>query len=187
MLEKGLIYFFFRARVNVDDPASPADVARSYIVLRPLPHGAALGTGPAKTPATNNRVLALPKKVLPKSPQDRFMVFVEHAGVSTSEIEDKVLKGSEYATQTVGTRHAPPATPFAEGVYALTETGEGRKETHLAYVLTLPSELGDVQEAMGLAEKGSWVVSAKNPNQDGPAQAQLPKGPDYPKEYVSTY
>ncbi len=42
ILEKGLIYFFFRPRVNVDDPSSVSDIARSYIVLRPLPHGAKL-------------------------------------------------------------------------------------------------------------------------------------------------
>ena len=33
ILEKGIIYFFFRARVNVDDPSNPDDVARSYMVF----------------------------------------------------------------------------------------------------------------------------------------------------------
>ena len=37
ILEKGIIYFFFRGRVGVEDPQGIEDVARSYIVLRPLP------------------------------------------------------------------------------------------------------------------------------------------------------
>lgn len=187
ILEKGLIYFFVRARVGVEEPSSTADLARSYIVLRPLPHGAALATGPAATSTANNRVLTLPKKVLPRSPKDRFMVFVDQAGVSASEVEQKVLQGSDYTTQTMGSRHAPAATPVAEGVYALTETGEGRSETHLAYVLTLPDQLGEVQREVGLAERGSFVVSAKNPKFPGPAQGQLPKAPEFPKEVLGEF
>lgn len=37
ILEKGIIYFFFRGRVGIEDPQGIEDVARSYIVLRPLP------------------------------------------------------------------------------------------------------------------------------------------------------
>ncbi len=72
VLEKGIIYFFYRGRVNVEEPQGVEDLARSYIVLRPLPHGAKLGDG-AVEDAGNNRLLALPKKVLPKSQRDRFM------------------------------------------------------------------------------------------------------------------
>ena len=39
ILEKGIIYFFFRARVNVDDPQDTNDIARSYMIMRPIPHG----------------------------------------------------------------------------------------------------------------------------------------------------
>ena len=105
ILEKGIIYFFFRARVNVDDPSSPDDVARSYMVLRPIPHGTKLGEGPIGD-AGKNRLLALPKKVLPKSPRDRFMTFVEKANTSMEDIKTN-LQASDYATKTAGTRHAP--------------------------------------------------------------------------------
>lgn len=37
ILEKGIIYFFFRGRVGVDNPEGIKDIARSYLVLRPLP------------------------------------------------------------------------------------------------------------------------------------------------------
>ena len=73
ILEKGIIYFFFRARVGIDEPQGVKDIARSYLVLRPLPLSAKLGEGPLEE-THQNRLLALPKKVLPVSHQDRFML-----------------------------------------------------------------------------------------------------------------
>ena len=176
ILEKGLIYFFFRGRVNVEDPSNVNDLARSCIVLRPLPHGAKLGDGPIGD-GGNNRMLALPKKVLPVSPKDRFMVFVDKANASMEDIKT-LLSSSDYATQTAGTRHTPAATPIGEGVYAITTTG---RESHLAYILTTP-DLGEVQKEVGLRERGSFVTSVKNPSYEGPANTNLPQGPGYPQE-----
>ncbi|KAI4125606.1 MAG: hypothetical protein LQ347_005319 [Umbilicaria vellea] len=180
ILEKGIIYFFFRGRVGIDEPSEVGDLARSYIVLRPLPHGAKLGEG-AIGDAGNYRLLALPKKVLPKSPQDRFMIFVEKANTSMEDIKNNHLTSSDYETKTAGARHTPAATPVAEGVYAITTTG---RESHLAYILTIPAELSEVQEDVGLRARGSFVTSVKNPQYSGPAGANLPQGPEYPKEYV---
>lgn len=179
ILEKGIIYFFFRGRVGIDEPSEVGDLARSYIVLRPIPHGARLGEG-AIGDAGNNRLLALPKKVLPKSPSDRFMIFVEKAKTSMDDIKNNHLTSSDYETKTAGARHTPAATPVAEGVYAITTTG---RESHLAYILTIPSELSEVQADVGLRERGSFITSVKNPQYSGPASASLPQGPKYPKEY----
>jgi hypothetical protein len=180
ILEKGLIYFFFRGRVGIEDPSNTNEIARSYIVIRPIPHGASLKQASVDTNVPSYRVLALPKKVLPTTPRDRFMVFVDYAKITADEIKDNVLKSSDYATQTAGTRHQPSATPIASGVYAFTTTG---RETHLAYMLTLtdggPNE---VQKDVGLREKGSFVVSVKNPQYEGPTGTNLPKGPDFPQE-----
>ena len=181
IMEKGIIYFFFRGRVGIDEPSDVGDVARSYIVLRPLPHGAKLGDG-AIGDAGNNRLLALPKKVLPRSHSDRFMIFVEKANTSLDDIKNNNLTSSDYETKTAGARHTPAATPIGEGVYAITTTG---RESHLAYILTIPSELSEVQKDVGLRERGSFVTSVKNPQYSGPAGANLPQGPEYPKEYVS--
>jgi hypothetical protein len=178
ILEKGIIYFFFRGRVGIDDPSSVDDIARSYMVLRPLPHGAKLGEGEIGD-AGNCRLLALPKKVLPVSAKDRFMVFVEKTGMTFKDLKDSFLSASDYATKTAGTRHTPAATPVGEGIYAITTTG---RESHLAYILTIPAELREVQQDIGLRERGSFVTSTKNPKYPGPANANLPKGPDYPKE-----
>lgn len=177
ILEKGIIYFFERGRVGIDEPSSTDEIARSYIVLRPIPHGSKLGEGPIGDEG-NNRLLALPKKVLPKSPKDRFMSFVEKAQVSLDDIKTN-FGASEYATKTAGTRHTPPMAPIGEGVYAITSTG---RESHLAYILTIPSEISEVQRDIGLQQRGSFITSIKNPSQSGPANANLPQGPEYPQE-----
>lgn len=177
ILEKGIIYFFERGRVGIDEPSSPDDIARSYIVLRPIPHGSKLGEGPIGD-GGNNRLLALPKKVLPKSPRDRFMSFVEKAKVSLDDIKTN-FGASDYATKTSGTRHTPPMAPLGEGVYAITSTG---RESHLAYILTIPSEISEVQRDIGLQQRGSFITSIKNPTASGPAAANLPQGPGFPQE-----
>ncbi|MCJ1422523.1 hypothetical protein MMC29_000403 [Sticta canariensis] len=182
IFEKGIIYFFFRGRVGIDEPSNVDDVARSYIVLRPIPHGSKLGDGPIGDAGTN-RLLALPKKVLPTSPKDRFMIFVEKAKASMEDIKSS-FASSDYATKTAGTRHTPAATPIGEGVYAITTTG---RESHLAYILTIPSELSEVQKDVGLQQRGSFVTSVKNPQYAGPANATLPEGPKYPQEILDEF
>ena len=182
ILEKGIIYFFFRGRVGIDNPSDVDDIARSYLVLRPLPHGAKLSDGPIGDDG-NNRLIALPKKVLPISAKDKFMVFVDRAKSSMEDIKND-LSGSDYVTKTAGSRHTPAATPIAEGVYALTTTG---RESHLAYILTIPEELSEVQKDVGLRERGSFVCSIKNPQYAGPANTNLPEGPGYPQESVPIF
>ncbi|KAL9000795.1 MAG: hypothetical protein Q9169_000549 [Polycauliona sp. 2 TL-2023] len=182
ILEKGIIYFFFRGRVGINEPSDVNDIARSYIILRPLPHGAKLGDGPIGD-AGHNRMLALPKKVLPVSPKDRFMTFVEKTNVTMDEIKN-TLSSSDYMTKTAGSRHTPAAAPIGEGVYAITSTG---RETHLAYILTIPSEVSEVQDGVGLKQRGSFVTSAKNPESKAPAGASLPKSAEYPKEILDEF
>lgn len=186
ILEKGIIYFFARGRVGVDDPENVQDLARSYFVLRPLPSDAKLTEG-AIQDLGNNRLFALPKKVWPKSGKDKFMAFVEKAKCSIDELKSEFFSGSEYSTKTTGIRHTPEVTPIGEGVYAMTRTGGGQGTTHLVYMLTIPTELGEVQRDVGIAEKGSFVLSLKNPESSGPANAQLAESPDYPKEFMAKF
>ncbi|KAF2173432.1 hypothetical protein M409DRAFT_61843 [Zasmidium cellare ATCC 36951] len=186
ILEKGIIYFFTRGRVGVDDPDSVQNLQRTFFVLRPLPDGAKLTEG-AIQDVGNNRLIALPKKVFPKSGKDRFMAFVEKGKTSMDELKESFFTGSEYSTKTTGTRHTPEVTPLGEGVYAMTSTGEGRTTTHLAYMLTIPMEIGEVQKDVGIADKGSFVLSLKNPEASGPANAQLPQKPEFPKEFIDEF
>jgi hypothetical protein len=178
ILEKGIIYFFFRARVNVEQPHDTNDIARSFIVLRPVPYGAKIAEGPIGDTG-NCRLLVIPKKVLPLSGRDRFLVFVEKAKSSFQELKDNFMPASDHATKAAGIRHTPAATPVGEGIYAITTTG---RVSHLAYILTVPSELNEVQKDLGLRERGSFVASIKNPEKKGPPNASFPKGPDYPQE-----
>lgn len=180
ILEKGIVYFFIRGRVDVEKPEGVNDIARTFIILRPIAHDAKLSEGPLRD-AGNTRILILPKKVLPSSGRERFLSFVEKVGASYDEIKGQFLAGEEYETKTKGTRHTPAATPIGEGVYAITTTG---RESHLVYMLTLPQKLGEVQKALKVKEQGSFIISTKNPKYPAPASARLPKGPEYPKEYV---
>ncbi|KAK4140416.1 uncharacterized protein C8A04DRAFT_32089 [Dichotomopilus funicola] len=179
ILEKGIIYFFYRGRVNTDSPSSINDIARAFILLRPIAHDAKLSSGPIGD-AGNSRLLLVPKKTLPRSGRDRWISFVEKSHASFAQLRDDFLASAEYTTKTAGDRHTPAATPVGEGVYALTSTG---RQSHLVYVLTLPGELGEVQEGMGLKARGSFIVSTKNPEYGGPG----PKGAEYPKELLEEF
>ncbi|KID72304.1 protein kinase subdomain-containing protein, partial [Metarhizium brunneum ARSEF 3297] len=140
VLEKGVLYYFIRGRVGIDEPKSIDDIARGYLILRPIPDDAKLH-GALPTSATA-RLIALPKKALPAGPKDRFMAFVEKSHASYDELGEKFLKGGVYETKTAGRRQSPDATPVGEGVYVLTTTG---RESHLSYMATLPQELGELQ------------------------------------------
>jgi len=177
--EKGIIYFFFRPRVNVDDPQGAGDVARSFFVLRPTPLGAELdhNQGPVDKDA-RCRLMILPKKKFPTTPRERDMGFVEKAGQTMKDLQENFIASRKYETSTRGERTVVEARPYAEGVYALTST---KRASHLAYVLTIPAEPDEVQETFGLRKRGSWIVQAKNPKFPGPGFAQLPKGPEYPE------
>ena len=178
----GILYFLFRGRVGIEDPHEVNDIARSFMVMRPLPHDAKLGDGPIGD-AGNCRLVALPKKVLPMSGKDRFLSFVEEANVSFLDLKG-TFKASEYETKTLGTRHRPAMTPVGEAVYAITTTG---RESHLAYILTIPEQLGEVQKDIGLKERGSFIISTKNPQTSSPASANIGKSPDFPQAILDEF
>ncbi|RHZ51926.1 uncharacterized protein CDV56_104611 [Aspergillus thermomutatus] len=179
ILEKGIIYFFFRPRVNVEEPHSVKDVARSFFVLRPTPLGAVLDAEQGTLEADARcRLMILPKKKFPTSGRERDMGFVEKAGISMKELHDSFMVGGKYETSTRGERTVEEARPYAEGVYAITS---GKRASHLAYILTIPHELSSIQEDFGLYGRGSWIVQSKNPKYPGPSYAQLPKDPEYPE------
>ncbi|KAH8884951.1 hypothetical protein GQ53DRAFT_660880 [Thozetella sp. PMI_491] len=183
ILEKGIIYFFFRGRVDTDDPQGVEDIARTYVILRPIPKDAKLGEGPIGD-SGNSRLCALLKKVFPQTGRDRWIAFVEKGGTTFDALKETFLGSQEYETKTAGTRHKPAATPAGEGVYAITSTG---RESHLAYIMTLPDKLGEVQKELGLKEKGSFILSTRNPKYPPPKYAQLPEGPEYSESIMEEF
>jgi hypothetical protein len=110
ILEKGIIYFFYRGRVGVEHPEGVEDVARSYIVLRPIPLGASLGDGPLEDLGTS-RLLALPKKMMPKSKRDRFLTFVEKPKTSIKELREQ-FEHYDYSTKTAGYAYDIELDPY---------------------------------------------------------------------------
>jgi hypothetical protein len=98
---------------------------------------------------------------------------------SYEKLKEDFLASTDYMTKTAGARHTPQATPIAEGVYAMTSTG---RESHFAYMLTLPEKLEEVQKELGLKKQGSFILSTKNPKYPGPANARLPKDPEFSEE-----
>ncbi|KAI1176548.1 hypothetical protein F4777DRAFT_597543 [Nemania sp. FL0916] len=178
ILEKGVIYFFFRGRVNISSPSSVSDIQRSYIILRPLSKDSKLSSG-TLSDENNLRLIAVPKKVFPQTGRERWISFVEKTHASLKTLREDFLAESEYETKTVGKRHTPAAQPAAEGVYAITTTGS---ESHLVYMITLPAELGEVQMELGLKRQGSWVVSTRNPEYEAPRAMATKEGAEYPKD-----
>ncbi|KAI1758929.1 hypothetical protein GGR53DRAFT_192013 [Hypoxylon sp. FL1150] len=183
ILEKGIIYVFIRGRVGIDEPSSVSDIRRSYFILRPIAKDAKLGEGTIDD-ASNSRLIAIPKKVFPVSGRDRWIAFVEKSHTSFETLKDEFLAAEDYTTKTAGVRHTPAATPVAEGVYAITSTG---RENHLAYMITLPEDLGEVQKEIGLKEQGSFIISTRNPQYEAPKGTALPEGPGYPQDVLDGF
>lgn len=152
-LENGIVYFLLRPRVNTPHPHDSSEIARTYLLLRPMSPTSRLGHGPIND-AGASRLLVLPKKVLPRSGRDRFMAFVEKAHTSFEEVKRTFLMGEERETKTRGTSVVPAAVPAAEGIYVISRTPGGR-ECHFTYIITIPDTMGEVQTEMGVKERGA--------------------------------
>jgi hypothetical protein len=167
-LEHGDIFFFYRPRVEEDVATGFADVQRFYMILSP--RGKAY------------RLVIIGQKRLPPLIRDanrKAWGFVEKVSSRAEEVEDE-LDPKGYLTKTRGERRVPAARPAGEGVYGIVSH---RGHTHLAYVLELPREPGDVQRALNIAREGSYIVVVKNPKTpraagtglDAHRQASFPK------------
>jgi len=131
VLEKGIFYFFFRPRVNTENPSSMDDVQKSYLLLRPT-------KSDIESAQKNVRIIQIPKKKLPATgSHERFLGFVLNSDQDVKALKDDIGE-STYSTATRGERVQPAARPVGEGVYAITGDPDGRT-SHFAYLLTLPA------------------------------------------------
>jgi len=161
VLELGLIYFFFRPKVDSTEVNSFDDVQRFYILLSP--------SKSLKVPAegneeTNKRLILMPQKKLPAvtgKRHERVWGFVDMVTKNTKEI-DETLGRSTYETKTKGTREVQPVRVVGEGVYELISHGDN-DQVSLAYVLEVPQEPGEVQAAFNVEKEASYIVQVKNP------------------------
>ncbi|KID87535.1 BTB domain transcription factor, partial [Metarhizium majus ARSEF 297] len=186
ILEAGVFSLLIRARVGTDTSDQVNDInsiARSYILLQPI----ARAEQPVKKTLSNKnaaRVLILPKKALP-SKGERFMAFVAKANASDDDVKDELTTSADYETKTAGIHHTPAATKVCEGTYTLSSAG-GR--THLVYVITQPETLSKfLREHLKVQVRGSFLISTRNPTYEGPANVQLPVGPEFPEEILSDF
>jgi hypothetical protein len=183
-LEKGIIYFFYRSRVDVGSVGTCGvhDVARTFIVLRPNPCKETLDQQDRTYRFGDKfRLIVVPKKVLPQTPYMREMGFVEKAGITLEELRGSFIAGVNYETQTRGSRTVPEARLYARGVYSITSAQHG---SYLNYFLTHPEHIGPVQTDFGLQKRGRWLVQSKNPDASSPISVNLPHKPKYPKRHV---
>ncbi|KAJ5885261.1 hypothetical protein N7495_009771 [Penicillium taxi] len=158
-IEKGIISFFLRPRIDIEDPHSLSDIANSFFVLRPIPLDAELDMYPANK-STRCRLVRLPNKRFPTSPTETELAVVDFIGETMEDLQEKELAYNISHTATLGERSTKEATSYAEGVYTITST---KGKSYLAYKLTILAELGEIQESFGLSKIGSWIVESKNP------------------------
>ncbi|MBE0599192.1 MAG: hypothetical protein IH614_18260 [Desulfuromonadales bacterium] len=168
-LEAGDIYFFYRPRVGVEEPAGKDDLQRLYMILHPAQKEryrlAVIGRKELPDPAAGGRA--------------RYWGYVETVRKDPASIR-KELGGEEYRTRTRGERHLPAARPAGEGVYRLLRHGD---HTHLIYALELPEKPGEVQEELNIAAEASYIISIANPQKRGRGTPGLVRQQtaDYPK------
>jgi hypothetical protein len=166
-LEKGHIYFFYRPKVSLEKVSSFDDIARLYLLMKPIhQNDSHFPTNDKASLNPKSRLLMIPKKKLPHK-SEKYFGFVWKTAENMDELVN-ALKKEEYDTVTKGHRVIESARPCGEGVYGITEHGN---HTHLAYVLELPHETTNVQKTLNIHRTGSFVVSVKNPFKAGPTWA----------------
>lgn len=169
-LEAGNVYFFYRPRVETEDPEKLGDVQRLFLVLAP-------------DGKRSFRLLPVGQKHLgePEAKgRDKFWAFVQTVGKKPDDMLEALGKES-YETKTRGERRQPAARPAGEGRYRILRHGD---HTHFVYALELPEKLREVQKALTLADEASYVISVKNPDKPSPKSAGLPE--KHQAEYSKT-
>ncbi|MFW5703727.1 MAG: hypothetical protein ACOCXQ_02745 [Patescibacteria group bacterium] len=169
-LEQGQVYFFYKPKVETEDVSSMNEVQRLYMVLHPYNEN-------------RYRLLVLGQKKLPKVEEHQnYWAFVSRVLRDPDKLRED-LKPESHKTKTRGVQHRGVARPAGEGVYGIVTHGD---HTHLVYDMELPNNEETnrrVQKAFRIREKGSYVISVKNPEKpanksvglSGDKQASYPK------------
>jgi len=185
-LEKGFIYFFYRPKVGLEEAQGIDDVQRLLIIL--WPQGHIYKKGEPTPPKHHNvkRIIIVPKKTLPDiKHHGRNFAVVEKVSENLDVI-DKDLGEFNYETKaTHQKRHLEGARPAGEGIYAIIKK---HGHTHLAYVLELPHDIGEVQKAFNIDKEGSFIINVKNPDiQSDFGGYSSSKNPGFPIELMNKF
>lgn len=202
ILETGLVYFFYRPKARLENdpyrlPHDLDDVSRLYVLLSPKGEDpvapkqwvklAKEGPSPAavinqKTHPLHKRLLVIPRKKLPDIDQHERLLGVV-AKVGNLHDVRKVLEegdGTRKINTDVGSgggaqkrQLVPEVRAVGEGVYGIVEH---ERHTHLAFVLELPHEPGEVQRCFNIPKEGSYHIVVRNPVLKPPTD-ELPPAP----------
>lgn len=176
VIEEGKVYFFYRPRVERDEPQSLQDVQRFHMLLQPSKDGAKC------------RMATIGKKRLPSAVRhERFFGFVEASAETSAELT-KGLAAKTYETKTQGVREQPAARSVGEGVYSIV-MDQNERTSHFMYRLELPQEPGEVQEDFKILKEGKFVFQIKNPLNEPPSGAPigLQEKADYPEDKMKKF
>jgi hypothetical protein len=174
VLERGELFFLYTPRVRpekvlpfrIDDaPLRLRDVQRLYVVLRP--QGRAL----------YRRLLVGRKRMPDTARRQRFWAEIERVERSASAVLGD-LRRFEYETKTRGRRVQPAARSAGDGVYALLRHGS---HSHLTYRMVDPPEPSDVQRALGILPRASYIAAAFNPEAPPKLGRRAPDVPPLPQ------
>lgn len=103
ILEQGFIYFFYKPKVNVEEPETKQDVQRMVIVLKPWQL--------EEKTEPKLRMIVIPKKKLP-SLETHEQEFAKIVAVGSVEEMKKGLEERIYETETRGEQKQPAARPL---------------------------------------------------------------------------
>jgi hypothetical protein len=144
VLEHGDVFFAYRPRVGEDHAGGLEDVQRLWMILSPRDRPL-------------HRRIVIGKKRLPRRGQ-RHWGYVEQVASDPVRLVDD-LHETHYWTKTRGMRRQAIARAAGEGVYALA-ADEDDGAVRLIYRLELPEQVGEVQDALGIAAQAAYIATA---------------------------
>jgi hypothetical protein len=179
LLEKGQIAFIYRPKVQLTEVNDFNDVQRLYIELIP-----------ESSTAAKDRLLIVGNKKLPSLHSHQpYYAIVDVVSESKGSIAEK-LAPTDYETKTRGSRHVEGGRICGMGVYEIVKKDE---QTHLAYVLEWPQQLGEAQTTFNIREEEEFVISVRNPHKlsnkqsDSTGLADEGRGASIPEELTKKF
>ncbi|KAL6055596.1 Calpain catalytic domain-containing protein [Balamuthia mandrillaris] len=160
-LEKGHVFFFYRPNVECTEVTGLDDVDRLHMILKPewRRDGGRL----------ISRSIVVGGKTLPDvRSHQRYWSYVENVNEDIGQIS-QLLKGYVFGTAAYGELIQSEERAAAQGRYALLKY---HNNTHLAFVIERPEQLGVVQQAFRIPKEGSFILCVKNP--ESAAMARQP-------------
>lgn len=166
--ETGEIHFFYRSKIDVEEPSDADDLQRMYLALVPDDRKRA-------------RLFIVGRKLMPEiipgesDPSERHWLLLSEVG-APSEI-GKALRPVHYETKTRGERQTPQAIPVGSGRYVIASREDS---SQIAYRLSAPETIGEAQMALNIQDEARYVIAVRNPSVKVPGFPDA--SPDYPKD-----